>query len=136
MISPDELPVPRPGPGEVPVRVAATSFNPSEVGLLKDTLGITLPHTLGWDVAGTVITGAFVSITRPIGHPRAVHFVARNDPGQLAELVALIDKGVVDVEVSARPLAALADLHRAAERGNIRGKVTVNMNATKRARSQ
>ncbi|MFI6541221.1 alcohol dehydrogenase catalytic domain-containing protein [Nonomuraea sp. NPDC050547] len=281
VISLDEVPVPRPGPGEVLVRVAATSFNPSEIGLrtglLKDTLGITLPHTLGWDVAGTVVTGAgglspgdrvigliggaaaeyavaradmlvraperipladaaavpvagltawqavfeharvgpgsrvlingagggvglfavqlakhagayvvatasprsaaavlalgadevvdytaaplppgndvlinlagevpasvtrlagaFVSITRPIEHPRAVHFVARNDPGQLAELVALIDKGVVDVEVDARPLAALADLHRAAERGNIRGKVTVNIGGSERARS-
>ncbi|MBB5081844.1 alcohol dehydrogenase catalytic domain-containing protein [Nonomuraea endophytica] len=282
VISLEEVPVPRPGPGEVLVEVAATSFNPSEVGLrmglLGDTLGITLPHTLGWDVAGTVITGAgglspgdrviglidgaaaeyavaradmlvraperipladaaavpvagltawqavfeharigpgsrvlingagggvglfavqlakhagayvvatasprsaaamlalgadevvdyttaplpsgndvlinlvaelpasvtrlaeeFVSVTRPIEHPQAVHFVARNDPGQLAELVALIDKGVVDVEVDARPLAALADLHRAAERGNVRGKVTVNMDAVERARSQ
>ncbi|MFI6290990.1 alcohol dehydrogenase catalytic domain-containing protein [Nonomuraea sp. NPDC050790] len=277
-ISLDEVPVPRPGPGEVLIRVAATSFNPSEVGLrmglLEETLGITLPHTLGWDVAGTVVTGAgefapgdrvigligeaaaeyalarasmlvraperiplawaavvpvagltawqavfehgrvgpgdrvlvngagggvglfavqlakhagayvvatasprsaaavralgadevvdytaaplpggndllinlvagapaltglagaFVSITHPIDHPRAVHFVARNDPGQLAELVALIDKGVVGVEAGARPLESLADLHRAAERGEIRGKVAVTI---ERARSQ
>jgi NADPH:quinone reductase-like Zn-dependent oxidoreductase len=54
----DRVPVPSPGPGEVLVRVAATSFNPSEVGLraglLADVLDITLPHPLGWDVAGTV----------------------------------------------------------------------------------
>ncbi|WP_231618819.1 NADP-dependent oxidoreductase [Nonomuraea sp. SBT364] len=54
----DEIPVPSPGPGEVLVRAAATSFNPSEVGLragyLHDKLDISLPHTLGWDVAGTV----------------------------------------------------------------------------------
>ncbi|MEU4571796.1 NADP-dependent oxidoreductase [Nonomuraea sp. NPDC023979] len=54
----DELPVPSPGPGEVLVRQAATSFNPSDAGLrsgyLHEALGITLPHTLGWDVAGTV----------------------------------------------------------------------------------
>ncbi|MDA0632837.1 NADP-dependent oxidoreductase [Nonomuraea sp. MCN248] len=54
----DDVPIPSPGPGEVLVRMAATSFNPSEVGLragfLKDLLDVTLPHTLGWDLAGTV----------------------------------------------------------------------------------
>ncbi|MEV0584381.1 hypothetical protein [Nonomuraea sp. NPDC050310] len=38
------------------VKVAATSFSPSEIGLrrglLHDVLGLTLPHPLGWDVAG------------------------------------------------------------------------------------
>ncbi|MFF3665369.1 alcohol dehydrogenase catalytic domain-containing protein [Microtetraspora malaysiensis] len=275
VISLDEVPVPKPGPGEVLIRVAATSFNPSEVGLrmglLQDVLGVTLPHTLGWDVAGTVVTGAgdfapgdrvfglidgaaaeyavatasalagaperipladaaavpvagltawqavfeharvgrgtrvlingagggvglfavqlakhagayvvatagprsaaavralgadevvdytsaplpggndvlinlvadvpasvtrlakeFVSITQPIEHPRAVRFVARNDPGQLAELAALIDKGVVHVTADVRPLESLADLHRAAERGLVRGKVVLNVEA-------
>ncbi|MFF4418342.1 alcohol dehydrogenase catalytic domain-containing protein [Streptosporangium sp. NPDC001559] len=273
VISLEEVPVPRPGPGEVLVRVAATSFNPSEVGLrtglLRDVLDVTLPHTFGWDVAGTVVVGAgdltpgdrvigliggaaaeyavakadalakaprripladaaavpvagltawqavfeharigrgsrvlingagggvglfavqlakhagayvvatagprsaaavralgadeivdyttaplpggndvlinlvadvpasvtelaeeFVSITRPIEHPRAVRFVARNDPGQLAELVALIDEGVVDVTVDVRPLDSLADLHHEAEHGLIRGKIVLKV---------
>lgn len=275
VISLDDVPVPKPGPGEVLIRVSATSFNPSEIGLrtglLNDVLGVTLPQTLGWDVAGTVVTGAgdlvpgdrvigiiegaaaeyavarssllvraperiplvdaaavpvagltawqavfeharvrrgsrvlvngagggvgmfavqlakhagahvvatasprsaaavralgadelvdyttsrlpggndvlinlvpdvpasvtglareFVSITRPIEHPRAVQFVARNDPGQLTELVALIDEGVVHVEADAHPLESLADLHRAAERGLLRGKVVVRVEA-------
>ncbi|NUW36637.1 NADP-dependent oxidoreductase [Nonomuraea sp. SMC257] len=273
VISLEEVPVPAPGPGEVLIKVAATSFNPSEVGLrmglLHDVLGVTLPLTLGWDVAGTVVTGAgdlvpgdrviglvdgaaaeyavarasmlaraperiplavaaavpvagltawqavfeharigpgsrvlingagggvglfavqlakhagayvvataaprsaaavralgadevvdytttplpggndvlinlvaavpasvtalaeeFVSISQPIEHPRAVQFVARNDPSRLTELVALIDKGVVDVTAEVRPLESLADLHRAAERGAIRGKVVVEV---------
>ncbi|GII81419.1 NADPH:quinone reductase [Sphaerisporangium rufum] len=273
VISLDEVPVPRPGPGEVLIEVAATSFNPSEVGLrmglLREVFGATLPHTLGWDVAGTVVTGAgdlvpgdrviglidaaaaeyavagadllvraprrippeaaaavpvagltawqavfeharigpgtrvlingagggvglfavqlakhagarvvatagprsaaavralgadevvdytttplpggndvllnlvpgapdavsglaedVVSIAGPIDHPRAVRFVARNDPGQLAELVALIDRGVVRVEVDARPLASLAEVHRAAERGLTRGKIVLKV---------
>jgi NADPH:quinone reductase-like Zn-dependent oxidoreductase len=54
----DDIPRPSPGPGEVLVRVTATSFNPSEVGLragyLQGLLDVTLPHTLGWDVSGTV----------------------------------------------------------------------------------
>ncbi|MFF3014879.1 NADP-dependent oxidoreductase [Streptomyces sp. NPDC057939] len=50
---------PRPAPGEVLVRVAATSFNPTEAalraGLLHAFLPVDLPYTLGWDVAGTVV---------------------------------------------------------------------------------
>ncbi|NJP93292.1 NADP-dependent oxidoreductase [Nonomuraea sp. FMUSA5-5] len=62
----EEVPVPRPGPGEVLVEVAATAFNPSEVGLrsglLPEVFRASLPHTLGWDVSGTVAeTGAGVS---------------------------------------------------------------------------
>ncbi|MEU8145549.1 NADP-dependent oxidoreductase [Nonomuraea sp. NPDC048901] len=55
----DRIPRPSPGPGEVLVQVAATSFNPSEVGLragfLRDLLPVTLPYTLGLDLAGTVV---------------------------------------------------------------------------------
>ncbi|GAB4057544.1 NADP-dependent oxidoreductase [Catellatospora paridis] len=49
---------PRPGVGEVLLRVAATSFNPTEAalraGLLQGLLPLDLPYTLGWDVSGTV----------------------------------------------------------------------------------
>ncbi|MGP3955404.1 alcohol dehydrogenase catalytic domain-containing protein [Nonomuraea sp. 3N208] len=70
MIRQDEVPTPRPGPGEVLVEVAATSFNPSEVGLrsglLPEVFQATLPHTLGWDVSGTVVeTGAGVTTLAP-----------------------------------------------------------------------
>ncbi|MBB6555325.1 alcohol dehydrogenase catalytic domain-containing protein [Nonomuraea rubra] len=66
----DEVPIPRPGPGEVLLEVAATSFNPSEVGLrsglLPEVFRASLPHTLGWDVSGTVVeTGAGVSGLAP-----------------------------------------------------------------------
>ncbi|MEU6012006.1 NADP-dependent oxidoreductase [Streptomyces sp. NPDC047453] len=54
----DDVPRPRPHLGEVLVRVAATSFNPTEAalraGLLQAFLPVNLPYTLGWDVAGTV----------------------------------------------------------------------------------
>ncbi|MFF0073170.1 NADP-dependent oxidoreductase [Streptomyces sp. NPDC005494] len=54
----DDVPVPRPGAGEVLLRVAATSFNPTEAALragrLQAFLPVVLPYTLGWDVAGTV----------------------------------------------------------------------------------
>jgi NADPH:quinone reductase-like Zn-dependent oxidoreductase len=56
----DDVPRPVPGPGEVLIRVAATSFNPSEVGLrrglLREIFPLDLPHTLGGEVSGTVLS--------------------------------------------------------------------------------
>ena len=275
VIQSDDVPTPAPGPGEVLVHVAATSFNPSDIGvrrgLLRDVLPIDLPYTLGGDVSGTVAAtgpdvtapavgdrvfgrvpaaaadyvvapagllatapesiplahaaavpiagltawqavfeharltpgdrvlingagggvggfavqlakhagayviatasarsagavreqgadeiidytadpvtcppvdailnladlrpeqaadlrsllrpdGVLVSITVPVG----VHFVARNDPAQLTALAALIDAGVVRVDIAgARPLTDLPAVHRAAEAGHLRGK--------------
>jgi NADPH:quinone reductase-like Zn-dependent oxidoreductase len=47
-----------PGAGEVRLRVAATSFNPVDGGIrggyLQDPFPVTLPHTPGIDVSGTV----------------------------------------------------------------------------------
>ncbi|WP_431904931.1 NADP-dependent oxidoreductase [Nonomuraea sp. bgisy101] len=56
------VPIPTPGPGEVLIKVAATSFNPTETalrsGMLRTVFPLALPYTLGWDVAGTVVDGA------------------------------------------------------------------------------
>ncbi|MEV0756160.1 NADP-dependent oxidoreductase [Streptosporangium sp. NPDC050280] len=55
----DDIPRPVPGPGEVLIDVAATSFNPSDIGLrrglLRSVFSLDLPYTLGGDVAGTVV---------------------------------------------------------------------------------
>ncbi|WP_329093919.1 NADP-dependent oxidoreductase [Streptosporangium sp. NBC_01469] len=55
----DDIPRPMPGPGEVLIDVAATSFNPSDIGLrrglLRSVFQLDLPCTLGGDVAGTVV---------------------------------------------------------------------------------
>lgn len=49
---------PAPGAGEVLIRVAATTFNPVDAniraGFMQGPIPVTLPHTLGYDVAGTV----------------------------------------------------------------------------------
>ncbi|MGW2310728.1 NADP-dependent oxidoreductase [Actinomadura luteofluorescens] len=72
--------------------------------------------------------GSLVSITGPVKPPpgsgvAATHFVARNDPAQLTELIALIDDGAVRVDVAAtRPLAELPAVHRDAEAGRTHGK--------------
>jgi NADPH:quinone reductase-like Zn-dependent oxidoreductase len=249
----DDVPIPEPGPGEVLVRVAATSFNPTEVAVRAGVFDLPLPRTLGWDVAGTVggepvvgwidgaaadyaVTsperlvpapsaipladaaalplaglsawqmvfehanvragqrvlvngagggiggfavqlakhaGAHVTATasprsadvvRALGADEVVgygpagrfdvvlnlvadaevarlggvvvsatlsdapgaHFVTRFDAAQLTDLVALVDRGIVVVDVSERHgLADLPELHRRAEAGDLRGKVVV-----------
>ena len=70
VIRDDDIPCPVPGPGEVLVEVAATSFNPSEVGLRRGLLRaffpLELPYTLGSDLAGTVVeTGDGVTAFAP-----------------------------------------------------------------------
>jgi NADPH:quinone reductase-like Zn-dependent oxidoreductase len=56
----EELPDPIPGPGEVLVRVAATSVNPFDwklrSGAFKDEFALIFPAILGVDVSGTVET--------------------------------------------------------------------------------
>lgn len=51
-----ELPVPRPGAGEIRIRVAAAGVNPTDWKHRDGTIPYTrgLPATTGWDVAGTV----------------------------------------------------------------------------------
>jgi NADPH:quinone reductase-like Zn-dependent oxidoreductase len=54
----EEAPRPVPGPGQVLVKVAATSFNPVDAGIrggyLAQVYDITFPHVPGVDLAGTV----------------------------------------------------------------------------------
>jgi NADPH:quinone reductase-like Zn-dependent oxidoreductase len=54
----EDVEQPVPGAGEVRIRVAATSFNPVDDGIrggyLRDVFPVTLPHTPGIDVSGTV----------------------------------------------------------------------------------
>lgn len=56
----EEVEEPVPGAGEVRVRVTATSFNPVDDGIrggyLQAPFPVTLPHTPGIDVSGTVET--------------------------------------------------------------------------------
>jgi NADPH:quinone reductase-like Zn-dependent oxidoreductase len=50
----------------------------------------------------------------------------RSDAGQLAQLVALIDRGELRVDVAERvPLAELAAVHTRAAAGELPGKVVV-----------
>ncbi|KOX07578.1 hypothetical protein ADL04_04500 [Streptomyces sp. NRRL B-3648] len=51
-----ELDVPRPGPGEVLVRVAAAAVNPVDLAVRRgDIPSPVLPAVVGWDASGTVV---------------------------------------------------------------------------------
>ncbi|MER7171389.1 NADP-dependent oxidoreductase [Streptomyces mesophilus] len=73
--------------------------------------------------------GRIVSIATPVEagpEVTALHMVARNDPADLAALVALVDAGTVAVDISGTyPLSRLAEVHQLGETGRIRGKVLV-----------
>ncbi|MEU5552624.1 NADP-dependent oxidoreductase [Micromonospora sp. NPDC047793] len=59
VIREEDVPRPTPGRNEVLITVAATSFNPSDIGLrrglLRAVFPLDLPYTLGGDVAGTIV---------------------------------------------------------------------------------
>ncbi|MFF3691057.1 NADP-dependent oxidoreductase [Streptomyces sp. NPDC002187] len=122
----DAVPRPRPAFGEVLIRVAATSFNPTEAalraGMLQAFLPVDLPYTLGWDVAGTVAEiGAGAQ-----GFAVGDRVIGRLDSGGAAEyvrapvavLVAAPD-AVPLANAAALPLAGLTAWQAVFEHGKV-----------------
>ncbi|MFD5146278.1 NADP-dependent oxidoreductase [Streptomyces sp. NPDC058401] len=106
----EDVPRPRPAFGEVLVRVAATSFNPTEAalraGLLQAFLPVSLPHTLGWDLAGTVAeVGAGVA-----GFAVGDRVVGRLDDGGAAAEYVRAPAAVLVAAPASVPLAHAAAL--------------------------
>jgi NADPH:quinone reductase-like Zn-dependent oxidoreductase len=123
----DDVPRPRPGFGEVLVRVAATSFNPTEAalraGLLQAFLPLDLPYTLGWDVAGTVAeigTGAqgFTVGDQVIGRLDSAGAAAEYVRAPVAMLVAA-PVSVPLVNAAALPLAGLTAWQAVFDHGKV-----------------
>jgi NADPH:quinone reductase-like Zn-dependent oxidoreductase len=109
----EDYPDPVPGPGEVLVRVAATSVNPLDykrrAGLTKDYYPIKFPGLIGVDLAGTVIkigpgVGGFSVGDR-------VFAMADNAYAELcvvnAAILAKIPKGLDLIQAAALPLVTI-----------------------------
>ncbi len=109
----EEYPDPVPGPGEVLVRVAATSVNPIDykrrAGFTKDWYPLKFPGLIGVDMAGTVVkVGAGVE-GFSIGDQ--VFAMADNTYAELcvvkAAVLAKIPQGLDLIEAAALPLVTV-----------------------------
>lgn len=105
-----ELDVPRPGPGQMQVKIAASSINPTDtrvtIGLLRAVGEVEFPYVLGNDFAGTV-TEVGPGVTQyAVGDevfgqalPRQLSFVASNQRPSLTT-GGMAEYAVVEVDTS------------------------------------
>jgi NADPH:quinone reductase-like Zn-dependent oxidoreductase len=106
----EDYPDPVPGPGEVLVRVAATSVNPIDymrrAGLTKDFYPLHFPGLIGVDIAGTVINIGPGVEGFSVGDQ--VFAMADNTYAELcvvkAEVLAKVPKGLDLIQAAALPL--------------------------------
>src|SRR5436305_3721415 len=86
----EDVEQPTPGAGEVRLRVAATSFNGVDAGIrggyLQGPFPVTLPHTPGIDVAGTV-DALGEGVEKVTVGDAVVAFLPMTAPGAAAEFV-------------------------------------------------
>lgn len=86
----EDIEQPTPGPGEVSIRVAATSFNGVDAniraGNMQGPIPVALPHTPGLDVAGTVESIGDGVNDIAVGHT-VVGFLPMGGTGASAEFV-------------------------------------------------
>src|SRR5579862_3776595 len=109
----EDYPDPVPGPGEVLVRVAATSVNPIDykrrAGLTKDFYPLQFPGLIGVDVAGTVVKIGPGVEGFSVGDQ--VFAMADNTYAQLcvvkAAVLAKIPKGLDLIQAAALPLVTV-----------------------------
>lgn len=81
---------PVPGTGQVRIRVAATSFNGVDAniraGFMRDPIPVTLPHTPGIDVAGTIDAVGAGATGVQVGD-QVIGFLPMTETGAAAEYV-------------------------------------------------
>jgi len=111
----EDVDLPVPGPGEVRIRVAATSFNSVDgnirAGLMQGPIPVVLPHTPGLDVAGTIdALGDDVSdVSNVTVGDKVIGFLPMNADGASAEFV-VAPADILAVAPSTIPLADAAAL--------------------------
>jgi len=108
----EDAELPHPAPGQVLIRVAATSFNPVDAsiraGYLRQQLPVRFPHTPGLDVAGTVVALGEGVTGLDIGDA-VIGFLPMNENGAAAEFV-VAPAAVLAAVPRTVPLAAAAAL--------------------------
>ncbi|MGW3959960.1 NADP-dependent oxidoreductase [Amycolatopsis sp. NPDC005003] len=113
----EDVAQPVPGPGQVRIRVAATSFNSVDGnirgGFMQGPIPVSLPHTPGLDVAGTIDALGEGLDGLAVGD-EVVGFLPMDKPGAAAEYViapaevlAAAPKSVPPADAAALPLVGL-----------------------------
>jgi len=103
----EDVPDPKPGPGEVLVRVAATSVNPIDwkirAGYLKDRMPLQFPVILGRDVAGEIAedAGRWRKGQKVLGLANRTYAELVNVP---ADVLASLPDGLEERQAGALPL--------------------------------
>jgi NADPH:quinone reductase-like Zn-dependent oxidoreductase len=134
----DEVDRPRPSAGHVLVRVAATSFNPLDAalraGYLQQVFPVSLPHTPGLDVAGTVEALGDAVAGWAIGD-RVIGFLPITGTGAAAEFVVApaqvltaAPRSIPLADAAAVPTAALAAWQALFEHAAVRAGQRVLVN--------
>lgn len=125
----EDAPTPRPGPGEVLVAVAATAFNPVDrwfrAGAMHEILPVRFPHTLGLDVAGTVVDHG-PGVEGPAIGAEVIGFLPMTGPGAgaeyvtiPAELLVLAPATIALTDAAAIPVPALTAWQALFEHGSL-----------------
>ena len=134
----EEVDRPVPGPGQVLVKVAATSFNPVDdhirLGVLAEAIPTALPITPGLDVAGTIVelgegvTGVQVDDLVIGMFPLNEHGGAAEYAVIAAEFVASAPRSLPLADAAALPLTGLAARQAAIELADIQAGQSVLVN--------
>jgi NADPH:quinone reductase-like Zn-dependent oxidoreductase len=129
---------PRPGSGEVLVQVAGAAFNPIDTwfraGILAQVYPVTLPYTLGIDVAGTVVELGDGVVTPTVGDA-VIGFLPLPAGGAAAEFViapasvlVAAPHNVPLADAAAIPVAALTASQALFELGGLKSGQRVLVN--------
>lgn len=134
----EEVKLPVPGPGQVLIKVAATSFNPVDdhirLGVLAEAIPTPLPITPGLDVVGTIVELGEGVTSLQIGDPVIGMFPLNEHGGAAeyaviaAEFVATAPRTLPLADAAAMPLTGLAARQATIELADIRAGQSVLVN--------
>jgi NADPH:quinone reductase-like Zn-dependent oxidoreductase len=133
-----ELPDPVPGPGELLVRVEATSLNPVDVKMLRGDLRslfeTPFPYVPGADLAGRVVAvGAGVkgyAIGDRVGGLFHAGLAELARASAASPLIARVPEALTSTVAAAAPVVGLAALGAMESAGDIRGRKIAVIGAT------
>jgi NADPH:quinone reductase-like Zn-dependent oxidoreductase len=129
---------PAPGPGQVLVKVASTSFNPADAGLrvggAQELFPVELPHIPGVDLAGTIVELGSGVNSHAVGD-RVIGYIPLTSPGAAAEYVVApaevltaAPTAVLLSDGAALPVAALTARQALFEHGGLKAGQRVLVN--------